>query len=154
MKVIFLDVDGVINNNYYYLESDKEEDQCYQFLSKRLIENLKRIVDETGAKLVLSSSWRSSLDDNLKPRSVMGQYLVEALSKDGLFLYDKTEVLGINRYEEIKTWIKNHPQTTRYVVLDDSDYSWKDLSVNWIRPDANTGISESNVIESIKILNQ
>lgn len=154
MKVIFLDVDGVINHSYYYFEIGNEEDKCYQYLSKELIENVKKIVDQTGAKIVLSSSWKSSVDDNLEPRSEMGQYLVDALAKSGLFLYGKTETLGINRYQEIKVWIQNHPKTTQYVILDDSDYSWNDLSLNWIQCNARIGISESNVIESIRILNQ
>ena len=46
MKVIFLDFDGVITlPPKWHLESDK-------------IKLVKKIVDETGAKIVVSSSWR------------------------------------------------------------------------------------------------
>ncbi len=47
MKVIFLDFDGVITiPPKWYLQAD-------------LIKNVKKIVDVTGAKIVVSSSWRS-----------------------------------------------------------------------------------------------
>ena len=46
MKAIFLDFDGVITiPPKWYLKADK-------------IKLIKRIVDETAAKIVVSSSWR------------------------------------------------------------------------------------------------
>lgn len=59
MKVIFLDVDGVLNSDEYF---DKirnlniEGIECEIDIEK--IRLLKKAIDETGAKVVLSSSWR------------------------------------------------------------------------------------------------
>lgn len=47
MKVIFLDIDGVMKEEDYNAEF---KDECFA--------RLKRIVDETGAEIILSSSWR------------------------------------------------------------------------------------------------
>lgn len=69
MKVIFLDIDGVLNcENAYrsgqckYVEwvnhrGDKDHHQSFCSWSK---EWLNKLIDETGAKIVISSSWRHS----------------------------------------------------------------------------------------------
>jgi hypothetical protein len=69
MKVIFLDIDGVLNcENAYrsgeckYTEwinhrGDKDHHQSFCSWSKEL---LNKLIDETDAKIVISSTWRSS----------------------------------------------------------------------------------------------
>ncbi len=47
MKVIFLDIDGVLKDDHYDAEF---QDECF--------ERLKRIVDATSAIIILTSSWR------------------------------------------------------------------------------------------------
>ena len=54
MKVIFLDVDGVLNSQQLF---EKSEDAQLISVDEENIKNLKKIVDATGAKIVLSSSW-------------------------------------------------------------------------------------------------
>jgi hypothetical protein len=51
MKILFLDIDGVLNT---YKENYKPVD----YLDKNKIALLKRIIDETKCKIVISSSWR------------------------------------------------------------------------------------------------
>ena len=59
MKVIFLDIDGVLNSDEYF---DKIENLNVQGIEREIdvnkIKLLKRAVDETKAKVVLTSSWR------------------------------------------------------------------------------------------------
>jgi hypothetical protein len=69
MKIIFLDIDGVLNcENAYrsgecnYTEwvnhlGDKDHHQSFCSWSKDL---LNKLIDETNAKIVISSTWRSS----------------------------------------------------------------------------------------------
>ena len=59
MKVIFLDIDGVLNSDAYkkkqlYNSSEGIESE----IDPATLILLKKAVDTTGAKLVLSSSWR------------------------------------------------------------------------------------------------
>lgn len=54
MKVIFLDIDGVI------CVPTREHDQYGQLFHQPFVDNLKWIIDETGAKIVISSTWRMS----------------------------------------------------------------------------------------------
>lgn len=66
MKVIFLDIDGVLNSQDWYIyrrdniEMDSIQAQYpfYEF-DPRAVERLNRIIAATDAKIVVSSSWRS-----------------------------------------------------------------------------------------------
>ena len=49
MKVIFLDVDGVLNSQQLF---EKSEDAQLISVDEENIKNLKKIVDATGAKIV------------------------------------------------------------------------------------------------------
>ena len=54
MKVIFLDFDGVLNSDTYY----EEHNWSAPFIDESRLVLLKRIVDATDAKIVLSTSWK------------------------------------------------------------------------------------------------
>ena len=58
MKIIFLDIDGVLNCKY-----TKEEIFFFPFVSPKKIELLKQLIERTGAKVVLSSTWRHGWAD-------------------------------------------------------------------------------------------
>ena len=60
IKVIFLDVDGVLNNGTWAIEMFDKGIRVYHddLLYEPSLEQLKRIVDSTGAVIVVSSSWR------------------------------------------------------------------------------------------------
>ena len=84
IKVIFLDVDGVLNSD----RTARRTQSGYTFVDNRQMKNLKHIINMTGAKVVLSSDWRYDRDD---PR-YNGDYLeLEAeLLKYGVRLYGFT----------------------------------------------------------------
>lgn len=106
MKILFLDIDGVVNsrlstdfrNNLYPI------DPYMAFL-------VGRIQLQTGCEVVLSSSWRLHPDGIQKVR----ESIVDVL--------DKTPYLGGPRGNEIKWWLDNHPEVEKYAILDDdSDF--------------------------------
>ena len=59
-RVIFLDVDGVLNNGSWAMEMYDKGIRVYRdgILFEPALERLKRLVDATGAIIVVSSSWR------------------------------------------------------------------------------------------------
>ena len=59
IKVIFLDVDGVLNSD----RTARRTQSGYTFVDNRQMKNLKHIINMTGAKVVLSSDWRYDRDD-------------------------------------------------------------------------------------------
>ena len=64
MKVIFLDVDGVLNSEHWYkVNYRRHPERCRveTAIDPRFVRNLKRIVDKTGAKIVLSATCRGAV---------------------------------------------------------------------------------------------
>lgn len=61
MKVIFLDIDGVLNHNLYYekINYDKS-DYPYSKFDPEKIELLNTLIKNTGAKIIISSTWRKN----------------------------------------------------------------------------------------------
>ena len=105
MKILFLDVDGVLNcKTTNFKTSLWPFDRHKAFL-------VGRILDKTDAKLVLSSSWRHHPDG------------VATVEKHVFKVYDKTPVLSgtYNRGYEIKAWLDDHPGVEKYAILDDDD---------------------------------
>lgn len=61
MKVLFLDVDGVLNTRKTVVSAAKRATQKIPEwpLDKPCLEQLERIIRETGCKVVISSAWRN-----------------------------------------------------------------------------------------------
>lgn len=69
MKIIFLDIDGVLNCESAYRNGECQYQEWvwedgridhYQKFCTRSKELLNKLIDETGAKIVISSTWRQS----------------------------------------------------------------------------------------------
>lgn len=170
MKIIFLDVDGELTySNYRNRETAN--------IDIEKVKLVKEICDKTGAKVVISSSWRGSEDYTPKIYHV----LIEVLSKNGIKVlgdtpYLKTEIIGdvpetINleenldlkckygtgRAAEIQKWINEH-EVESFVILDDEDWQWSDYGYenNWIQPTwfGDGGLKREHVDMAINILNK
>lgn len=129
-KVIFLDIDGVLN--------DDGEEQREQVINPEFVSNLAYIVKNTGADIVLSSSWRgavrSFLEFNNGGRNQDDvEFLLKLFNEYGLTISDTTLDLGSGpdaRPFEIRAWLANRPNITNFVILDDEMFwRWK-----WLRP--------------------
>jgi len=155
MKVIFLDIDGVLNSRAY----DKKRDINAQTnIDETRLPLVKRIVEETGAKIVLSSTWREDCEKDPDICREDGVYINQTFSKFGLEIFDKTPFLGIcaDRSEEIKTWLEETPHKIEsFVIIDDYRFVWGSLSDNFVKtnPNFGLGLEEEHVLKAIKILN-
>ncbi len=110
MKVIFLDIDGVLNSDEYFDKiRGKKIDGIENDVDIGKIKLLKKALVVTGAKVVLSSSWRYTRK---------GEELKKLLLRFGIKT-DSTPYIGNERGKEIKQWLENHPDTEDYVILDD-----------------------------------
>lgn len=126
MKVIFLDVDGVLNDS----STDDRSPNGFIGLSSIMINNLKTVVDTTGACVVLTSTWKSEWDKNADNRKVDGAYLHDTLLSHGICISDKTEDQVSNRGFGIISYLKEHPEIDKWVVLDDDVFfDYKELGI-------------------------
>lgn len=109
-KVLFLDVDGVLNG-------DRDYSVDHRFpLNPGSMSLLRGILDETGCKVVISSTWRKL------PDAVAVLLSTPYLTVDDLYLSDfSTPVLHNQpRGREIEQWLLMHPDVDSYVIVDDS----------------------------------
>ena len=120
MKVIFLDVDGVLNSDEYF---DKIRNLDIQGIEREVdiekIKLLKKAIDKTGAKVVLSSSWRYTK---------YAQYLKELLSNYDIYV-DPTPFIENERGLEIKKWLSDNQDVEDFVILDDEIFDSYDESL-------------------------
>ena len=114
-KVIFLDVDGVLNDG---ATEDRTPDG-FIGLSEAMIGNLASIIKATNAKVVLVSTWKSEWDELPENRTPDGAYLDKRLAQQGIVISDKTIDRVSNRGHGIVNWLAQHQEVTRWVVLDD-----------------------------------
>ena len=90
MKVIFLDVDGVLNSDF----PTRHQLASGEWIDRERVRLLGEIVRRTGAQLVLHSGWRFWLDEELHPLRPEAEQLLERLGEQGLRLLDKTKDLS------------------------------------------------------------
>ena len=144
MKVIFLDFDGVITiPPKWHIRADK-------------IKYIKRIIDKTNAKIVVSSSWRmdtieETIDKMIRrpkrcPRNRMLNWFIDNL-------YDVTHTYRSLRGQEIEDWLNEHNDIENYVIIDDDDDFLDSQLYHFVETNFEDGITEIEAIRAIKILN-
>ena len=151
MKVIFLDIDGVLNSSAY----DRERSDTDGNIDKTRLPLLKELVDKTDAKIVLSTSWRKHWDKNESLCDETGRLLNSTFAEAGLEIYDKTPKIGyLERSEEIRMWLKDNPHTDSFVIFDDNMYNWGDLSKHYIQTGyyRGRGLDEEHIARALEIL--
>lgn len=117
-KIIFLDIDGVLNSADYFDQTN----HCkgYSEINPEQVKLLKEIIDRTGAEIILSSTWRSLGNRKDEPDHPMYTYLTDTLQEHGLEIIEHTPCIDQNRPKEIKAWLDNQPDTDiKFVSLDD-----------------------------------
>ena len=122
MKIIFLDFDGVMDTARYELIlgiSGRPSIDAYgTIFDPECVWNLREIIEKTGAKIVVSSSWKDILTF---------EEILDMWKKRGL----PGEVIGTTPYtleckkrgDEIDLWLKECKEEYQYVILDDIDGS-------------------------------
>lgn len=118
MKIIFLDVDGVINSGNNMKRNAQLKRTCEtMYFDSDCMRLLKKLVQNTGAKLILSSDWR--FPDPRTHSICHLQNFSDRLADYGLGLTGQTGEARLCRDEEISEWLQEHPEVTNYVILDD-----------------------------------
>eukprot|EP00435_Cladocopium_sp_Y103_P015637 s4506_g3.t2 len=141
-RVIFLDVDGVLlpagSVEMIYIDgvmlpvrAAKEAD-----FSRVALQNLRSIVQQTGATIVVSSEWRrrEEMRDNIR-RTLTTQDIPGFQDSTPIFQpsaelvkqrLDQAIIWAERRAREIGSWLKQHKEVKAWVAIDDIDFSWAD----------------------------
>ena len=148
MKVIFLDVDGVLNDQNLIFEKFKTKE--IEISKDKLLLLKKIITSSNDIKVVLSSSWRIGLlrkDGKIVADTTYHKEFLELLKEYDIEIYDITPSM-MSRPEEIKYYLDNN-DIESYVILDDEDLN----DDNQVKTDFfNGGLTEEHVPLAIDIL--
>ena len=164
MKVIFLDVDGVLNDYDTCLAFDKEYQRTGVLkaeLNEDMVSNLKEIVDRTDAKIVLSSSWRLygyMNNGKFVPKQYKAKGLVDMFDKYGMEIYD-TVSYSRTRDLQILDYVYMN-DVDDYIVIDDDSEELRLLpreviiKTDFFSEDNETGLTKRAVKQAIRKLNR
>lgn len=164
MKVVFLDIDGVLNGHDFDVGARSNRIQY------RCIRQLNRIIKATDCWFVLSSAWRYMLlkRPRYKPAmTLLGfEYLLRTHGTVGFRLLGTTcsdEDVGWGqdpkcnlpvRGLQITRWLVEHGEgVKRYVAIDDDDYGITEQGHPLVRTQSNWGLSDRTSRAAIQILN-
>lgn len=126
MKVIFLDIDGVLNSDEFLKNNPGKA------IDRKCVGILKNIIDKTEAVIILSSGWRLWFDDNMSPQDGYSDCLYKILCEYNIKLFGKTPDFSTEeirtrktfshvKAKEITAWLNAHEVIEKYVVIDDLD---------------------------------
>jgi HAD domain in Swiss Army Knife RNA repair proteins len=127
MKIIFLDIDGVLN-----CAKTHNPRKLPYIVDPKLLKRLKRLLELTGAKIVLSSTWRYD-PAGLFSAKYWGIPYIDVIP----------DMPKKSRCEEVRAWLKAHPKVKRFVVIDDEDDGLDELPL--FQPSASTGLTKEIV---------
>jgi len=119
MKIIFLDIDGVITSARV---------QSFQTLDKYAVNFINHVCDQAPAEVVISSAWRS------EDKSFFEQFFTH-LHKDW-----RTTLLRLsNRGGEIQEWLDRH-KVEDYLILDDESDMLGSQMGHFVKTDTYNGL--------------
>jgi len=139
MKLIFLDIDGVLNYKLFWKEkrqcerrdelSDDAPDGAHDLCENR-IELLNSLIEDTGAKVVVSSSWRKNRTiEELQTVLDYKGFKGEVIDKTPCLYFKEREDgyhRSVPRGNEIKAWMEMNKgilgekfSKVKYVIFDD-----------------------------------
>jgi len=147
MKILFLDIDGVLNSTrtlaafgdypHSFSASDMEK------FDDVAIALIRRVCIDTSCEIVLSSSWR------IDHTCVQAAYALD------LPIIDSTPILNNTaRGFEINAWLSYNPKVECYAIVDDIDAMLDFQKPFFVQTDANVGLTLENYWDLKRILNR
>lgn len=147
MKVLFLDIDGVINSTRTCYAFDGyphsfEPDQMAMF-DPVAIKLIQELCKTTNAVVVVSSTWRILFTCDEIQKAL------------GIPVFDRTVDLSTPdklRGDEIQIWLDEHPEVTRYAIVDDNSDMLESQMSRFVQTDPDVGLSFQDYIALVSLL--
>lgn len=137
-KILFLDIDGVLNSEYYYNTSSDLSNSQSKF-DPVAIELIKKLIKEFSLKIVVSSTWRYGAVDRLM-HELKKHKLIDYLYHDWF-----TPVIHpAHRGTEIKLWLDLHPEVGDYIIIDDDENILEEQMNRFVKTGLHKGMTEEH----------
>lgn len=138
-KIVFLDMDGVLNSGYYC-----KRNNCQRWLEENKLQLIKKLVDETKAKVVLTS-YRCQY--NYQKNLIINDLRRFEIAVSGIIDFVNNKNIGVENY------LAKLEKDVNFVIIDDVDYGYKKTYLNhFIQTSQWWGLMEHHVEMARKIL--
>lgn len=139
-KVLFLDIDGVLNSHRTCTAFGSPlkggfphgfDDDNMALFDHAAIGLIRKLCDKSDASIVLSSSWR------------IIHSVHDCANGLDLPIFDRTPSLNWpdrTRGDEIAAWLADHPEVSRYAIVDDDGDMLESQKQNFVQTDFQDGL--------------
>jgi len=160
VKVLFLDIDGVLNGHEY----DAEAESCN--IRRECVKRLSRVVKETGCKIVISSAWRYMIHGGamtltgfaymLRTHGLIGiTNIVGYTEKDAETPGDEND----ERARQCLNWLNwwknlpgDGPVVSAFAAVDDIDFEWARHGIPAVVTSGAIGLTDADADRLIELL--
>lgn len=152
VKVLFLDIDGVLNDHI----SLELTDSCG--IKRSCVDQLNIIIHNTDCDVVISSAWRYMILGGAM--TIRGfEYMLRThgvSSKMNILDTTKPDESIATRADQVADWLKNYKtfKINNYCVVDDIDFGFSKANMNFVKTDGAVGLTEIEANKIIEILNK
>lgn len=142
MKILFLDIDGVLNCSDTFKDQPRGD-----AIDDDMVRCINRVIDVTGCKIIISSAWRFCYTLPVLRRK---------LGEHGLL---PNTVIGVTgrgdgRGNEILAWLALHPEVTCWAAVDDDSFDMGPVKDRLAHTSFQTGILGKHVDQLILLLGE
>lgn len=131
MKILFLDIDGVVN-----CVKTAQRHRGMIGIDPYMALLVDRIIQATGCKVVLSSTWRLFEESRKEVKKQVCDFIdVTPRMFDGIYAHKE-------RGHEIKDWLDKHPEVTKYAILDDNSDMLDEQLPNFFKTSWASGLDQ------------
>ncbi len=164
MKVLFLDIDGVLNAH----EWDDEAKSCH--IRRECVKHLNRVIVATNCKIVLSSAWRyivlggsmtwTGFEYMLRTHGLIGEadrrVIVGHTRADDPSVIDPANLPPDERARQIKDWLawrnEYSPVVSAFAAVDDLDLGFAAHGIPFVQTDGTRGLTGADAERLIDLL--
>jgi hypothetical protein len=151
-RLIFLDIDGVLNSVQFLADNTNGEGvvivdgvfDATAHIDPLRVARLNRLIEATGAEVVLSSSWRK----------LFGLERTQASLRAKGFVYQITDctvrLVGEPRHVEIESYLAAIGTRSRFVIFDDAEEAGVGFGLNFIH--VQDGLEDEHTERACRIL--
>ena len=160
MRVIFLDIDGVLNSEDYAKRYHKEhlrEKGYHIFVDPDAVELVKELCEETNCKIIISSSWRGfTLKDTIadlngyRDLQPLTKYIIGVTPRSAERHRGKEIEMLLNNWERCVDRSLIHSSyrdrgLIEYAIVDDDSDILPTQKGHFVQTDWSTGITKEDI---------
>jgi len=144
--IIFLDIDGVLRPTNSYIGRD----EYGKLFINECVDAFNYLLMRTGAKIVISSTWKSSgliiMKEMWVKRGLPGEIIDITPNEVDVVEYGVTEFYDmVDRGMEIDQWLNNNNYKGDYIIIDDVPDFTKEQMLKYIKTNPNIGLTKEDV---------